>query len=94
MWSEGIPGAEIHQWLLAQYGDNSISRRGVYEWIEKFKDGRTSVTHQEGAGRLRTSTGPNNVNRVNEMVLQNRRITVEEVARQIEISHGSAYEIV
>ena len=27
------------------------------------------------------------------MILQNRRVTTDEVARQLQISHGTAYEI-
>ena len=43
LWSEGSSGTKIHQRLLAQYGDNALSKTTVYEWIEKFKTGRTSV---------------------------------------------------
>ena len=56
LWSEGSSGTKIHQRLLAQYGDNALSKTTVYEWIEKFKTGRTSVKHAEGAGRPSTST--------------------------------------
>ena len=45
LWSEGVSGAEIHQ-------HNTVSvlpQRSVYEWIEKLKNCRTSVTH-EGSG--------------------------------------------
>ena len=95
LWSENVSGAEIHRRLQTQYGNNNcMSRRSVYEWIEKFKDGRTSVKHQEGAGRPRTSTGLENVDRAKDMILQNRRIKVEEVATDLEISHGSAHEII
>ena len=55
LWSEGSSGKKIHQRLLAQYGDNALSKTTVYEWIEKFKTGRTSVKHAEGAGRPSTS---------------------------------------
>ena len=47
LWSEGSSGTKIHQRLLAQYGDNALSKTTVYEWIEKFKTGRTSVKHAE-----------------------------------------------
>ena len=40
LWSEGSSGTKIHQRLLAQYGDNALSKTTVYEWIEKFKTGR------------------------------------------------------
>ena len=55
--SEGATGAKIHQRLWAQYGNSVLPQRSVYDWIEKFKNGRTSVTHGEGAGR--TSTAKN-----------------------------------
>ena len=54
LWSEGSSGTKIHQRLLAQYGDNALSKTTVYEWIEKFKTGWTSVKHAEGAGRPST----------------------------------------
>ena len=49
MWSEGVSGAEIHRRLSAQYGNSVLPQLSVYGWIEKFKKGRTSVTH-EGSG--------------------------------------------
>jgi hypothetical protein len=44
LWAEGVPGGQVHQHMCAQYGDNALSRRVVYEWIEMFKNGCTSVT--------------------------------------------------
>jgi hypothetical protein len=32
--SEGVPGAEIHQRLSAQYGGKALTWRNVYEWGE------------------------------------------------------------
>ena len=49
LWSEGVSGAEIHGRLSAQHGNSVLLQRGVYEWLEKLKNGRTSVTH-EGSG--------------------------------------------
>ena len=49
LWSEGVSGAEIHRRLSAQYGGSVLPQRGVYEWIEKLKNGCTIVTH-EGSG--------------------------------------------
>ena len=88
LWSEGSSGTKIHQRLLAQYGDNALSKTTVYEWIEKFKTGRTSVKHAEGAGRPSTSTSKQ------QMILANRHITIDEVAQSLQISFGSAQEII
>jgi hypothetical protein len=70
LWYEGVSGAEIHQRLSAQYGKSVLPQRSVYEWIEKLKNGRTSVTHEEGAGRLSTATTDDNIERVHDSVRQ------------------------
>jgi len=56
LWGEGVPGAEIHLRMCAQYGDKVLSRRLVYEWNEMFKNGRTSVMDAERSGRPATAT--------------------------------------
>jgi len=40
---------------LAQYGQNTMSQRKVYEWVERFKSGRTRVTDEGRSGRPSTS---------------------------------------
>ena len=92
--SEGVPGAEIHRRLSTQYGDSALPRRSVYEWIKKFKTGRTNMTHEEGAGRLSTSTTDEKIQQAQEMVLANRRVAINEVACSLQISHGSSYQII
>ena len=69
LWSEGSSGTKIHQRLLAQYGDNALSKTTVYEWIEKFKTGRTSLKHAEGAGRPSTSTSEEKIEQAQQMIL-------------------------
>jgi len=70
--SEGVTGAQIHQRLLAQYGDSALPRRSVYEWIQKFQEGRTSVKDEERTGRPSTSITDSNVEDTRAMILENR----------------------
>ena len=42
---------EIHRRMLAQYGQSTMSQRKVYEWVERFKSGRTRVTDEGRSGR-------------------------------------------
>jgi hypothetical protein len=51
LWVEGLPVAEMHRSVSVQYGNSVVSQRMVYEWIERFKNGRTSIKHEEGARR-------------------------------------------
>jgi hypothetical protein len=43
LFAEGLKLVEIIRRMQAQYGDNCLSRSKIYEWIDHFKKGRTSV---------------------------------------------------
>jgi hypothetical protein len=73
LWSDGVSGAELNRRLSAQYGNSVLPQRSVYEWTEKLKNGRTSVTHEEGSGRQSTATTDDSIERVHDMVLLDRR---------------------
>ena len=60
----------MHRRLSAQYGNSVLPQRSVYEWIETFKNCRTNVMHEEGAGRPSTATTDDNIERVCDMVLK------------------------
>jgi len=94
LWSEGVTGAEIHRRLSAQYGDSALPWRSVYKWIERFQHGRTSVKNKARAARPSTSITDSNVEDACAMILENRRVTIDELANHFEISYGSAYDII
>ena len=77
LWAQGVPGAQIHLRMCAQYGD---------EWIEIFENGRTSVTHAERFGCPVIATTTRNDERTLELIRGNRRITVEEVAGRLNVT--------
>ena len=88
MWSEGVQGAAIHQRLSAQYGNSVLPQRSVYEWIEKLKNGHTNVMHDKGAGRPSTTIIEDNIEHACDIVLLDRRVTIDEVAHILQITHG------
>jgi hypothetical protein len=94
LWAKGVKDAEMHRRMAVQYGNSVMSQRIVCEWIERFKNGRTSVKHGEGTGRQSTTITDTDAERVYGMILQNRRVKVDEVAHQLQIIRGSAYEII
>jgi len=55
VWAEGEKPVEIHRRVLAEYGQSTMSQRKVYEWVERFKSGRTRVTVEGRSGRPSTS---------------------------------------
>jgi ribosomal protein S25 len=92
LWAEGVPGAKMRRMMSLQYGNSVMSQRFVSEWIERFKNGRTSVKHEEGTGHQSISITDADMERVYGMIPQNRQVTVDEVAHQLKISRGLAYE--
>ncbi|UYV66450.1 hypothetical protein LAZ67_4001717 [Cordylochernes scorpioides] len=56
-------------------------------------EGREDVNHEERAGRPSTLTTDEKINEVEKMILANRRITVREVAEDLNISIGSCHSI-
>jgi transposase len=59
-WTEGVLDAQIHHCMCAQNGDNALSHKVVYEWIEIFKNGLTNVTDAECSGHPTTATTAQN----------------------------------
>ena len=79
--------------LTQAYGESAMSKRRVYEWYKRFQDGREDVEDDERPGRPSTSTTNENVEKVKEMVMNDRRITIREVADDVGISIGSCHKI-
>ena len=57
-------------------------------WYSRFKEGREDVNDDSRPGRPRTSTTNENIEAVQKMILDNRRITIKEVADDVGISFG------
>jgi transposase len=80
LFAEGVKPVEIIRLMQAQYGDNCLSRSKIYEWTDHFKKGRTSVCDEERSGRPSASRTENNIQTVERIVWENRRITVDDTA--------------
>ncbi|UYV80341.1 hypothetical protein LAZ67_18002535 [Cordylochernes scorpioides] len=63
----GFKGAEIFWMLKTAYGDAVMSRRRVFEWYKRFKEGREETADNERSGRPSTSTTPEKVDKVLEV---------------------------
>jgi len=80
--------------MCAQYRDKVFSRRIIYERIEMFENGRMSLTDAERSRLPATATTTRNEERTLELIHENGRITVEEVAGRLNVSVGSAYSLI
>ena len=88
-----IKCSKVCKILIKAYGESAMSKTRVYEWYKRFQDGREDVEDDERPGRPSTSTTDKTVEKVKEMVMNDRRITIREVADDVGISIGSCHEI-
>jgi transposase len=70
-----------------------MKKTRVYEWYKRFQDGREDVEDDERSGRPRTSIIDENVKNVDKTIMNDRRITIREVADEAGKSIGSRHNI-
>ena len=88
----GDTQVETIQKIQQAFGDDAMSITWIKEWYNRFKDGSTSVD-SERHGRPSTCRSDNVINQVRTLVMQDRHITVRELADKVGVSIGSAHTI-
>ncbi|KOC60647.1 Putative uncharacterized protein FLJ37770 [Habropoda laboriosa] len=71
--------------------DFFLSKTQAYEWYKAFKEGREEVQDLPRSGR--PSTTDENIEKIKKMVIENRRLSVRELAHEVEMSHMSVHNI-
>ena len=61
------------------FGDNALGLTLTYEWFKTFKNGRMSVDDDERSGRPSKGTTTENVAKVRDAILEDRRRTIHDV---------------
>lgn len=83
---DGLTPQEIHPKLTKVYGDSAPSMSTVKKWAAEFKRGRTSLEDDPREGQPKTATTPETIEEVHDIVLDNRRVKVREIAETVGIS--------
>lgn len=91
--AEGEKASRVLERLQAIYGDCCLSKSQVYEWYQRFRDGRTSVSDDEHPGRPVSASDDESVAFVEQLVLEDRRVTIETLSSTTGISVGSVHAI-
>ena len=77
---------QIKDELDSVYGDSVPSFTTVQFWAAEFKRGRKSLGDDKRSGRPKTASTDENVANVNQMVLEDHRIEVREIAKVMNMS--------
>jgi hypothetical protein len=71
------------------FWDQSLSNAQVFQWHARFKTGRTSVDDDKHTGRPTSCTTLETVTQIQELVRQDRRRTIQDIADEVRIGYGT-----
>lgn len=89
----GKSATETLTMLRQVYSDEAMSRSQIFDWHSRFQHGRISLDDDERSGRPSTSIIPENVEKIRQLVHNDRRSTIKELAEAVGISYGSVQAI-
>ncbi|GFT52137.1 HTH_48 domain-containing protein [Nephila pilipes] len=72
------------------FGEDAMGITQIKEWFNRFKDGRTST---ERCDRPQTARSAANIERVRNLVMADRRLTVREIEEEVGVNKDSAHVI-
>jgi len=93
LWAKNMEAKDIHKEMLPMYGEHCLSRQAVHNWVQKFSEGRTSIEDEHRAGRPVEIATPETLQRVEDIIRAERRVTVDAVATAVGCSRGQAYSM-
>ncbi|GFY22443.1 protein GVQW3 [Trichonephila clavipes] len=86
-------GTETYEMMKTSFGEESMSRARVFEWLRRFMEGRQSVNSDPRSDRPSTSRNEDKIALVKAVVHSDRCLTVREIAQECHISVVSCEEL-
>ena len=90
---EGENATNIHKRLSNVCGKSSPSYSTVASWVSEFKRGRKDLNDEPRAGRPVSQSTAENVDKVHQLVLENRKISIECIVQETGLSTGTVHTI-
>ena len=94
LYLRGCSPKETFDEMKETYGEDSPSYDVVKHWHRQFKCGRTSVETAAIPGRPQSAIDEDTIRQVEAAILEDRRITVRQLAQDVKISVGSVEKII
>ena len=82
---KGYTPTQIEVKLDSVYGNSAPLFTTMKFWVAEFKRGRKSLGDDERSGRPKTATTDENISKVYQMVLDERRINVSGIAEVMNV---------
>ena len=85
----GKNATECYEMLETALGEQAMGRSQTFQWFSRFKAGGFSTDDDERSGRPVSSSTPEIIERVRQIIREDRRRTIDEVSMLVGISHGA-----
>jgi transposase len=89
-----VKPSEIYRRMKVHYGDSYLSQGRMYEWLERFQNGRKNVGDEHRRGRTVSVATETMEQQIEQRIRDYRRVTIDEIAVEFNMSHGFAYNII
>ena len=75
--------------LKEAYGDEWISQASFYRWFNRFSETNEQVKHEPRSGAPKSASKEENIQEVQRLVMQDRRMSVRMISEAVGISIGT-----
>ena len=89
----GKMGTKTLEMLKTAYKGDALGKTQVFEWFSRFKSGEMSIEDQARSGRPSTARTDENVKKIHEIIMEDRRKTIEEVTERSGVTWSSVQRI-
>jgi len=93
MFLKEMSGKVIHDDMLATLGDNALAYSVVKSWLAEFKHRRNSVEDEHCSGCTKDAASTEKVQIVNDVLKEDRRLTIRHIAETTDIHATTEYRI-
>jgi len=90
---KGLTPQEIFTDMKETLGESAPAYSTATKWYAKFKRGRSSCEDSQRCGRPSTDVNEETAEKVNKLVMNDRRLSVDFIAESVGISIGSEHSI-
>ena len=90
---KGLKPKEIKAELDAVHGTSAPVLATIYNWVNEFKRGRTSTEDEQRSGRPVEVSTPEMIDKIHDMVLNDRRVKLREIVEATGVSKGTVISI-
>ena len=86
LFLKGLKAKEIYEDMVKVIGKECPSYATIKNWVRNFKNGKFDIDDDSRSGRPIFATSPEMIDKVHDMILQDRRISIKMIEQSLKIS--------